>query len=370
MFNDSRFRNTGRSEVYPTVPDYSEAVSEGETVRDWYEKQADCGKIERWSVEKMIAFVALAIIAFVAAYKAADVAAVVICSVLFLSFGIITDPLHLTRRKVSKKSRLLFGLALLPFLMLVAMPGVRTVIVTAIISIVLVTIARRGNRHWRASESYEMSKHVLKALQQHKRGEATGDTKDACSVAWKADGAREVVAVAAEMGAYQCSDIEWFVRKAAYTIGFSRASSISKKLISEAQRNAQEAEGAKQEAKELKARLEAVEDYAKKYDSYTAKLDEAEKTAKENARAISDLINARDEIRKLKATVERLEAANKELVQTADNPLLAAEVAEAETERRLKEAAEKGLSVRQTEAFAGVSHRRAAEYLKAHRKSA
>lgn len=367
MFDNSKFRYTGRSEVYPTVPDYSEAVPDGETVRDWYEKQADCGKIERWSVEKLLIFVVLAVIAFIAAYKAADVAAVVICSVLFLSFGIITDPLHLTRRKVSKKSRLLFGLALLPFLMLVAMPGVRTVAATVIISIVLVMIARRGNRHWRASESYEMSRHVLKALQQHKRGD---DAKDACSIAWKADGAREVVAAAAEMGAYGCTEIEWAVRKAAYTIGFSRASCISKKLISEAQRNAQEAEDAKQEAKELKARLEAVEDYAKKYDSYTAKLDEAERTAKENARAISDLMKARDEIRKLKATVERMEAANRDLMDTADNPAFAKEVSEQITEQRLKEAAEKGLSVRQTEAFAGVSHRRAAEYLKAHRKSA
>ena len=38
------------------------------------------------------------------------------------------------------------------------------------------------------------------------------------------------------------------------------------------------------------------------------------------------------------------------------------------TEKRLKEALELGLSVRQTETYAGVSHRRAAEYLKENRK--
>lgn len=55
-------------------------------------------------------------------------------------------------------------------------------------------------------------------------------------------------------------------------------------------------------------------------------------------------------------------------MDTADNPTFAKEVSEQITEQRLKEAVEKGMSVRQAEVYAGVSHGRAQRYMKEHRK--
>ena len=350
--------------MYQAVPDCTKAVPERETVRKWYEKQAENSIPERWGWEKVAVFGILLAVTVAAAYYARDAVAVIVCTLLLTAFGLATDPFHLTRRRLSRNSRIIAAGALLPILVIIAAPSLRTIAVAAAFSGVAGIIAYKGNGHWRAAESYRMSRHVLKALQPDKET----DNRDACAMAWQADGAREVVAAAAEMGAYQCQEIEWYVRKAAYTIGFSRANLMSRKHERERVEAIQEAQRAKAEAEELRERLEALTDYVKDYDRYKAREKDAEQMAKEGAAAISNLMKAQEEVRRLQAKIKMLEDANEELVKTADNPILAADMAEAETERRLKEALEKGYSVSQTQAYAGVSHRRAQYYLAEHRK--
>lgn len=347
------------SEVFRAVPDRSEGVPEGELIRKWYEKQAETGIPERWRTQKVVAFVALLTVTVCTAYAARDWVAVMVCTVLFAAYAIAVDPLGLTRRKVSKPTRYLVASAFLPTFAIVANPCIRTVAVAAVIALIVAIIAYKGNTHWRAAESYKMSRHVIKALQPDK----DTDNRDACAAAWQADGAREVVAVAAEMGAYGCPEIEWAVRKAAYTIGFCRANQISRRHQRELTEALREAEGLTVEVTELQSRLTEIEDYAEEYDVYQAKLQKAEKMAKEGAEAMARLIDANGEIERLKRRIEILEAANEDLVQTADNPILAGEVAQAEIDRRLQEAWEKGYSVRDTAKYAGVSTRKAHKFL-------
>lgn len=347
--------------VYRSVPECTGAVPEAETVRKWYEKQADTGIPERWRLEKVLVFGVLASIAIASAYVAREATAVGVTFILFVLYTTAADPLRLTRRKVSRASRCIVAAGMIPVLVVIGCPTVRTVIVAAAILLIAVAIAALGNAHWRASESYKMSRHVLKALQP----DDNTDHRDACLTAWQADGAREVVAAAAEMGAYSCGEIEWAARKAAYTIGFCRASTITRQHEKDRTTAIREATAARDEADELRQRLEDMEDYLKNFDEYRKNLDRAERLASEGARAESEKMDVLDENRRLQRQVRQLEEANDELVRTADNPLLAAEAAEQLREQRLREAAEKGMSVRQTEAYANVSHRRAQEFLKA-----
>lgn len=357
-------RNATRSEAFQAVPDRSEGVPEAATVRKWYEKQPENGVSDRWKIEKLLTFAALLSVAILTAYKGQDAAGVCV-SVLFLSvFSIAADPLSLTRRKASRNSRYIMAAGLLPVFVIIWKPSIRTVLVAAAIMATAAAISVIGNRHWRAAESYQMSKHVIKALQPTDNT----DKRDACETAWQADGAREVTAAAAEMGAYSCDEIEQEIRHAAFTIGFCRASTISRQHEKERTEALFEAAKAQRENEELKAQLAEIEDLSENLEEYKARLAKAERTASEGAWATRENAKAQEEIRKLKRKIEQLEEANETLIKTADNPLIAAEEAERLTEQRLKEAAEKNFSVSQTEAYAGVSHRRAYEYLKAYRE--
>lgn len=349
-----------RSGVFRTVPDRSETVPEADLVRFWYTKQAENGVSDRWRREKLIVFLILAVVVILSAYASVDFRLTAVSILMLLSYGIAADPLRILWRKVSRNSRLIVGLSIIPVIVIANVATIRTVAVAAAIMAAAILTAALCNKHWRAAESYKMSRHVLKALQP----DDNTDHRDLCLTAWQADGAREVVAAAAEMGAYGCTEIEWQVRKAAYTIGFCRASAITKKWTSERAKTEKGLRSAEEERDRLADELEAVEDYARNYRGHVEKLKAAEDQAKRGAAAEAELSDARAEIRKLQAENERLAEANEELVKTAASPMLAQEVAEAMIEKRLEEAAKLGLSVRQTETYAGVSHRIAYEYLK------
>ena len=353
-----------RSEVFRTVPGGEKPVPEADLVHFWYTKQDENGVSDRWRREKVIVFLILAVVVVLSAYTAIDFRMTAVSVLLFLSYGIAADPLRLVRRKLSRNSRLIIGIAVVPVIVIAMVATIRTVIVAAVFMAAAFAVAAIGNSHWRATESYKMSKHVLKALQP----DDNTDHRDLCLTAWQADGAREVVAAAAEMGAYGCAEIEWAVRKAAYTIGFCRASAITKKWTSERAKEAKELERLEVENREYADELDAVQKYVTEHRVYVEKLEAAEAQAARGAQAEVKLADALAEIRKLEAENQRLAEANAELIKTADNPTLAEEVAEAMVEKRLEEAAKLGLSVRQTESYAGVSHRRAAEYLKENRK--
>lgn len=353
-------RYTDCTRLYRTVPDCTETVPPAETVRRWYEKQAENSTPERWRAEKVLIFVVLLTIATAAAYMGRDAVSVLLSVLTLSAFSIAADPLRLTRRKLSRNSRLITAAGLLPLFVVMGDPTPRTIAVAAVVFVAAAAVAYKGNGHWRAAESYRMSRHVLKALQPTDNT----DHRDACETSWQADGAREVVAAAAEMGAYDCKEIEWAVRKAAYTIGFCRASTITRKHEKERTEAAWMAQEARQEADSLRAELEAVHEMAENLEEYRARMKAADRAAVEAARAINENMKAQDEIRKLQRQVERLEEANDTLLKTADNPLIAAEAAEQLTKQRLQEAAEKNFSVSQTEAYAGVSHRRAQYFLK------
>lgn len=352
-----------RSGVYQTVPDRSEPVPDAKMERKWYTKRAENAVFRRWVREKLVVFFALAVVVVLSLYIGADHRATVCASVVFTAYTVAADPLGLLRRKISRVSRWMLALSAPPILIAICAVNIKTVIVSVLITTVTATVALIGNRHWRAAESYEMSRHVLKALQP----DDNTNHRDACLTAWQADGAREVVAAAAEMGAYSCTEIEWSVRKAAYTIGFCRASELTKKWMAERAQEQNRLARLEEENIEMHDHLQATADYIRQYDDYTSRLQAAEDAAKKGAKAESELADAKAEIRKLTAEIERLTEANDELVKTAASPLLAEEIAEEMTEKRLKEALDLGLSVRQTETYAGVSHRRAAEYLKENR---
>ena len=370
MFKDlfsmrKKERYTNCTTIYQGVPDHTETVPEAVTVRRWYEKQAENSHTERWGPEKVIVFALLAVVAIFAAYAARDAAGIAICFLLLTAYSIAADPLHLLRRKVSRSSRVIMAGAALPIVVIIAIPTLRTVMVAVVVILTASIIAIKGNGHWRAAESYRMSRHVLKALQP----DDNTDKRDACLLSWQADGAREVVAAAAEMGAYSCQEIEWQVRKAAYTIGFCRASTITRQHERDRTAAIREAQAARMEAETIRQRMEEVTAYAGQLDEYREKLDAADRLAAEGAAAISELMKAQDENRKLKAKIKQLEEANETLLNTAANPLIAAEAAEQLTRQRLEEAAQKGYSVSQTEAYAGVSHRRAQYFLKEWRET-
>ena len=365
MLNDlfpmhKKERYTDCTTVYQAVPDCTESVPAGETVRRWYEKQAENSTPERWRPEKLIVFAVLLSVSILSAYKARDAAGIAICSLILTGYSVAVDPLRLLRRKLSRNSRAIMAAALVPIVVIIARPTPRNVAVAAAILLTAATIAIKGNGHWRAAESYKMSRHVLKALQP----DDNTNHRDICLTAWQADGAREVVAAAAEMGAYSCQEIEWAVRKAAYTIGFCRASTITRQHEKDRTDAMREAREAKIEAESLRQRLEDVTEFAEHLDEHRQKLKQADRLATEGMGAIRELRKAQDEIKRLEATIQKLEEANEVLVNTADNPLIAAEAAEQLTQKRLQEAAEKGFTVSQTEAYAGVSHRRAQYFLK------
>ena len=353
-----------RSGMYQTVPDRSEPVPEAKMERKWYTKRAENAVFRRWVREKLVVFFALAVVVVLSLYIGADHRATVCASVVFTAYTVAADPLGLLERKMSRVSRWMLALSAPSILLAICVTNTKTVIVSVLITTIISAVALIGNRHWRAAESYEMSRHVLKALQP----DDNTNHRDACLTAWQADGAREVVAAAAEMGAYSCTEIEWSVRKAAYTIGFCRASELTKKWMAERTQEQKHLARLEEENIEVHDHLQAAADYIRQYDDYTSRLQAAEDAAKKGAKAESELADTKAEIRKLAAEVERLTEANDELVKTAASPLLAEEIAEEMTEKRLKEALELGLSVRQTETYAGVSHRRAAEYLKENRK--
>lgn len=353
-----------RSGVYRTVPEAEKSVPEAVLVRNWYTKQAENSRADRWGREKLLVFFILAVVVVLSVYIGTDYRAAAVAILIFAGFGIAADPLRLIRRKLSKNARIIIGISVIPVIVAIVRGTARTALISAAAVGIAILFSVLANKHWRASESYEMSRHVLKALQP----DDNTDHRDACLTAWQADGAREVVAAAAEMGAYGCTEIEWSVRKAAYTIGFCRASAITKKWTSERSTEQKQLEKLEAENERMRDRLQAVADLAERYDDFVARLHAAEDGAKKGAKAESELADAKAEIRKLTAENERLAEANDELVKTADNPLLAEEIAEEMTEKRLKEALDLGLSVRQTETYAGVSHRRAAEYLKENRK--
>lgn len=352
-----------RSGVYQAVPDRSEPVPEAKMERKWYTKRAENAVFRRWVREKLVVFFALAIVVVLSLYIGADHRATVCASVVFTAYTVAADPLGLLERKISRVSRWMLALSAPPILIAICAVNIKTIIISVLITSVITAVALIGNRHWRAAESYEMSRHVLKALQP----DDNTNHRDACLTAWQADGAREVVAAAAEMGAYSCTEIEWSVRKAAYTVGFCRASELTKKWMAERTQEQNRLARLEEENIEVHDHLQAAADYIRQYDDYASRLQAAEDGAKKGARAESELADAKAEIRKLTAEVERLTEANDELVKTAASPLLAEEIAEEMTEKRLKEALDLGLSVRQTETYAGVSHRRAAEYLKENR---
>lgn len=357
-------RYTECTAAYPGVPECTQAVPEAVSIRQWYEKQDDTGTPERWRLEKVIIFAVLASVAILTAYKARDALAVAVCSLILAMYSIAVDPFHLIRRKMSKASRVIMAVSMAPIIIILAHPCVRNVAVAAAILLVSSMVSLAGNQHWRKVETYKMSEHVVKAL----RPDDNTDHRDACLTAWQADGAREVVAAAASMGVHDCAEIEWAIRKAAYTIGFCRASTLSRRHEKERTDAINEACAAKREIEELRQRLREVEDYAMEMDAYNAKLEAANRAAANGAKAMADLMDSNEEIRKLNTQVRQLEEANEVLVNTADNPLLAAEAAEQLTLQRLREAAEKNMSVRQAEAYANVSHRRAQEFLKAYRE--
>lgn len=349
-----------RSGVYQTVPEAEKSVPEADLVHNWYTKQAENSVPDRWRREKLLVFLILSAIVVMIAYTSADFRLTAVSILVLTAYGIAADPLRLIRRKLSRNSRLIIGLAIVPIIVIANLATIRTIIIAVVAMAAAILFAVIGNKHWRAAESYEMSRHVLRALSP----DDNTDHRDLCLTAWQADGAREVVAAAAEMGAYGCTEIEWQVRKAAYTIGFCRASTITKKWAAERAKIEKDLAKAEADADRLAEELEAVEDYAENYRRHVIHLKAAEEQAKRGAKAEMELAEARETIRKLENENARLTEANEELIKTADNPLVAEELAEKMVEKRLKEAAELGLSVRQTESYAGVSHRRAAEYLK------
>lgn len=349
-----------RSGVYRTVPEAEKSVPEADLVRFWYTKQAENSTSDRWQREKLIVFLILVVVVILSAYASVDFRLTAVSILMLTAYGIAADPLRLIRRKLSRNSRLIIGLAIVPVIVIANLATIRTIIIAVVAMAGAILFAVIGNKHWRAVESYEMSRHVLRALSP----DDNTDHRDLCLTAWQADGAREVVAAAAEMGAYGCTEIEWQVRKAAYTIGFCRASTITRKWTSERAKIEKDLAKAEADADRLAEELEAVEDFAKNYRRHMAHLKAAEDQAKRGAQAETELAEARATIRKLENENTRLTEANEELVKTAANPLVAEELAEQMVEKRLKEAAELGLSVRQTESYAGVSHRRAAEFLK------
>ena len=349
-----------RSGVYRTVPEAEKSVPEADLVHFWYTKQAENSVPDRWRREKLLVFLILAVVVIMTAYTAVDFRLTAVSVLMLTAYGIAADPLRLLRRKLSRNSRLIMGLAIVPIIVIANIATMRTIIVAIVAMIIAVLFAVIGNKHWRAAESYEMSRHVLKALSP----DDNTNHRDLCLTAWQADGAREVVAAAAEMGAYGCTEIEWQVRKAAYTIGFCRASTITKKWTAERAKIEKDLAKAEADADRLAEELEAVEDYAKNYRRHMIRLKAAEEQARRGAQAESELSAAKETIRKLENENTRLAEANEELIKTAASPMIAEELAEQMVEKRLKEAAELGFSVRQTESYAGVSHRRAAEYLK------
>lgn len=353
-----------RSGVFRTVPDRSESVPDTLSEQKWYTKQAENASFRRWAVEKLTIFFTLAVVVILSLYIGVDHRATTCAAVVLAAYSVAADPLGLLHRKLSRVSRRMIGLSAVPILIAIVSADGKTAAISTLIVTVLTVISWIGNKHWRAAESYEMSRHVLKALQP----DDNTDHRDACLNAWQADGAREVVAAAAEMGAYSCTEIEWSVRKAAYTIGFCRASAMTRK-------NKQERKGLENTITRLEhdndflsRRVEDLSVFADEYDEYVRRLEAAEEQAKRGVRSELRAADVESENRKLKAENKTLSEANDELIKTADNPLIAEEIAEEMVEKRLKEALELGLSVRQTEAYAGVSHRRAAEYLKENRK--
>ena len=349
-----------RSEVYRTVPNIKKDRSGGVSVRKWYEKQAENGVSDRWKREKVLVFLILATIAILSAYAAADFRLTLAAVLVLASYSIAADPLRLTRRRFSRNSRLIIGLSLVPVIVFMAHASVRTIAVAAGFAGVSILVAVAGNNHWLSVESYKTSKHVLKALQP----DDNTDHRDACLTAWQADGAREVVAAAASMGAYDCEEIEWQARKAAYTIGFCRASVLSEKFVSEHKKLANELATIQDKYEKATKELKELDDLAENYKAYKDRLQRAEEQARRGASAEIRAAKLEEENRKLQQENDDLKAANDELIKTADNPTLAEEIAEERTMKRLEEAARLGLSVRQTETFANVSHRRAAEFLK------
>ena len=353
-----------RSGVFQTVPDRSESVPDTLSEQKWYTKQAENASFRRWAVEKLTIFFTLAVVVILSLYIGVDHRATACAAVVLAAYSVAADPLGLLHRKLSKVSRRMIGLSAIPILIAIVSADGKTAAISALIVTVLIVISWIGNRHWRAAESYEMSRHVLKALQP----DDNTDHRDACLNAWQADGAREVVAAAAEMGAYSCTEIEWSVRKAAYTIGFCRASAMTKKNKQERKELENTIARLEHDNDFLSQRVENLSIFADKYDEYVRRLEAAEEQAKRGVRSELRAADVESENRKLKAENKSLADANDELIKTADNPLIAEEIAEEMVEKRLKEALELGLSVRQTEAYAGVSHRRAAEYLKENRK--
>ena len=353
-----------RSGVFQTVPDRSESVPDTLSEQKWYTKQAENASFRRWAVEKLTIFFTLAVVVILSLYIGVDHRATACAAVVLAAYSVAADPLGLLHRKLSKVSRRMIGLSAIPILIAIVSADGKTAAISALIVTVLIVISWIGNRHWRAAESYEMSRHVLKALQP----DDNTDHRDACLNAWQADGAREVVAAAAEMGAYSCTEIEWSVRKAAYTIGFCRASAMTKKNKQERKELESAIARLEHDNDFLSQRVENLSIFADKYDEYVRRLEAAEEQAKRGVRSELRAADVESENRKLKAENKSLADANDELIKTADNPLIAEEIAEEMVEKRLKEALELGLSVRQTEAYAGVSHRRAAEYLKENRK--
>lgn len=356
-------QNDSVSGLYQAVSGHIKAVPDAERIRKWYEKMDGNSRPGRYRWERITVFILLLGVAVVAAYHAVDPITLAAAILVLIAYSLAADPLALMWRRWSQTSRLIMASAVIPIFVFLARPGIRAAAVAAAVIVTAAVIAAKGNGHWLAAETYKMSPHVRKALRPDNRT----DHRDACAAAWQADGAREVTAAAAEMGAYHCAPIEWAARKAAYVIGYSRADSMTRQAARERAEAVKRAARAEGEAAYLRERISALKDYAADYDRYQAALEERERIAREGARAVSQMMADKEEIRKLQARISALEAANEELIKTADNPVLAAEDAERETQRRLKEAAEKGFSVRQAEAYAACSHRKAQEYLKAYR---
>lgn len=348
-----------RSGVFHTVPDRSESVPDTFSEQKWYTKQAENASFRRWAVEKLTIFFILAVVVILSLYIGVDHRATACAAVTLAAYSVAADPLGLLHRKLSRVSRRMIGLSAFPILIAIISANGKTAAISALIVTVLIVISWIGNKHWRAAESYEMSRHVLKALQP----DDNTDHRDACLTAWQADGAREVVAAAAEMGAYGCTEIEWSVRKAAYTIGFCRASELTKKNRRERKELENTITRLEHDNDFLSQRVEDLSTFADEHDEYVRRLEAAEEQAKRGVRSELRAADVESENRKLKAENKSLADANDELIKTADNPLLAEEIAEEMVLKRLKEAADLGLSVRQTAAYATVSNRRAYEYL-------
>lgn len=348
-----------RSGVFQTVPDRSESVPDTLSEQKWYTKQAENASFRRWVVEKLTIFFTLAVVVILSLYIGVDHRATACAAVVLVAYSVAADPLGILHRKLSKVSRRMIGLSAIPILIAIISTDGKTAGISTLIVTVLIVISWIGNKHWRAAESYEMSRHVLKALQP----DDNTDHRDACLNAWQADGAREVVAAAAEMGAYSCTEIEWSVRKAAYTIGFCRASAMTRKNRQERMSIEKKVAALESENAFLNQRVENLAVFADQYDEYVRRLEAAEEQAKRGVRSELRAADVESENRKLKAENKSLADANDELIKTADNPLLAEEIAEEMVLKRLKEAADLGLSVRQTAAYATVSNRRAYEYL-------